>query len=241
MVTEEAIREIDNRIHDVLCRLGWKGPAGIAHASARRARVEQNPAEYSFQVEEGYEEGLTYFPTALEMLCDVHPEYAMIIDCACRFVMVWDDRLRADGLLNSAVLGLTTVFDIWRHRFVPSAVTFDDGGKLVYRFADVPAPPIDVLFESLMETRIAVDGKSVFESLLSDWSEDTNDPNGSAAFLDFALRVRCSPGPLELYRSPKVLAYVFDTERLRRHSAVAEPVSEALASSSYRKALSTLF
>jgi len=240
MSSQELIQELDSKIYNVLSISGWAGPAGEVHENARRERLEADPAYYSFQTEEGYEEGLTYLPTALKMLCDTHPSYAMIAECMCRFLAVWDTRLRSDNLLTCALSCITGVFNGWKMQFVPMEIACDTQGMMVYRATDTQAPPIDVLLNALMEARLDLNGSDFFERILSHWAETANEPKVSATFLDFALRVRCVPGSLALYRHQKVLAYVFDSDLLLNHWAEAQAVIEAVASRSFQNAIAGL-
>lgn len=236
MNSADLVRRLGDKVYGLLVKRGWP-PLTPAVVNAARARLEADPAFYSVEVDEQYEQGLMYLPSALDILMQMQSDYAFVAECLCGFLKTWKEWLRADDLLADTLSCVAAAFRVWNCHFSPTELAANEHAEPIYEAGAFAPAPSDILLDCLMSAKIAEDGADFFDRVFSEWMHDTRSAESSANVLDFALRVRLKPGWLKLYRSTSVLTLVFDSALLERHWSVARPLLEKVTSGAYCSAI----
>ena len=182
------------------------------------AAADLSPSEFWCVFESDYEDGLYFVARAMDALREMQPGYGVICEHLVAFLWAHSAGLRRDGIYELCVRELYALFGAWSVHFEPSTRVERMTDGVLHCCCDELEPgPFDLLLNALTEQDLQHDNMSVRQALLDWWARQMTTPAKSACVIDFALRTRCCPNDMQVYRDSFVLDTVFDGQLLYWH------------------------
>jgi hypothetical protein len=216
MATAELFRA---RVTQLLSTAGNGSEQSVAKRMWKKY-ASMTAVEYSYEISDGFgfAECLYYVPNAIEYMREMRDDYGRVVATVVHFTRTWRSELERANLYPVLVDELLTTFRKWTGAFVPTTtIARDDRGGIVPGTGPFVISAIDLFLDELLAADLPVDHSTVFQLIFDEWTQHGLRVESSAAFLDFALRVRCVPGFERLYRSSAVLRTVFNSNLIRDH------------------------
>lgn len=182
------------------------------------AAADLSPSEFWCLFESDYEDGLYFVPHAMNALQQMQPGYGVICEQLVAFLWVHSEKLSRDGIYRLCIQELHALCTTWSLHFDPfTRVKRRADGELQCCCDELEPGPFDLLLNALTEWDLQCDDVSVRHAVLDKWARRVTTPAKSGCVLDFALRTKCCPNDMRVYRDPFVLDAMFDGQLLYRH------------------------
>ncbi len=208
------LTELVECISRFLARRWGRDARHIADKILKQTR-NREPAWYSVELELGGEQAVFWLPGAITCAARCGRESTDSFETVIRAIALSlgtfqeieipnDVREAIHDSLNWLLRQITTGF-VDRIRATPSA----ERGT---------CQAIDVFWDQMRLARPADFVSALFDS----WTGDTSNADASAALLDFALRLRQYPPPLDVMRDERFVNLAFNTDICARHWLVSK-------------------